>query len=392
MKEFKKIRKTRDKGYEINTMKQKIFSDNIVNSGRQQELDLAKAILTFFLPFVHCIIECTPEDGLTHGIPYIFDTVLGGPLGAPMYMFAMGIGMVYTRHHTSGDYVRRGIRIGIAGYALNICRFLIPFLIGYMITGDYDKYIDPLPYRVFGNDILQFACLTMLCVALFVKFRLSDRAMLLVCLGMSLLGTCLSGIDVSMPYGNIFLGYLIGTEDAAGKVFSDFPLLNWLLIPVCGYVFGKRLLHVKDKKLFYGILSPIGILVTIIYFSVGIINGFGMFGEGQNCYYHLSTPDAIASLMAAVGILGIYHVLSSHLPNRILSLTGEISRNLNAVYCIHWVIVMVSIDVVIYIIQGTQELSVPMTMLLSTCISIISILTAHFWSERWKGKIFRKTL
>lgn len=371
-------------------MKQRIFSDDIVNSGRQKELDMAKAVLIFLMPIVHVIIECTSAEGLTYGIPYLFDTIIGGPLGAPMYMFAMGVGLVYTRHHTPADYAGRGIKIGIVGYVLNICRFLIPFLIGYMITGDYDRYIDSLPYRVFGNDILQFACLAMLFMALFVKLRLSDMAMLLICLGMSLLGTCLRGIDVGMPYGNIFLGYLIGTEDAAGKVFSDFPLLNWLIIPVCGYVFGKRLLYVKDKKLFYWILSPIGILITIIYFSVGIVNDFGMFGEGQNCYYHLSTPDAIASLMAAVGILGIYHVLSRHIPNRIHSLTGEISRNINAVYCIHWVIVMVSTDVVIYIVQGTQELPVPMTMLLGTCISIISILIAHFWSEKWKVIIFRK--
>lgn len=371
-------------------MKQQIFSNEIINQGRQQELDLAKAVMIFFLPFIHCTIECTSETRLNYGIPYLFDTIIGGPLSAPMYMFAMGIGMVYTRHHTPRDYVRRGIQIGIVGYILNICRFLIPFLIGYMITGDYDKYIGPLPYEVFGNDILQFACLAMLCIALFVKLRFSDMAVFLVCLGMSLFGTCLNGIDAGTPFGNIFLGYLIGTEDAAGKVISDFPLLNWLIIPVCGYIFGKRLLHVKDKKLFYGILTPIGILITVIYFSVGIINRFGMFGEGQNCYYHLNTPDAIASLIAAVGMLGIYYVLSRYIPNRILSLAGEISRNINAIYCIHWVIVIMSADVVIYIIQGTQELSVSATMLLSACISIVSILIAHFWSEKWKGKIFRK--
>lgn len=115
-----------------------------------------------------------------------------------------------------------------------------------------------------------------------------------------------------------------------------------------------------------------------------------MFGEGQNCYYHLSMPDAMASLAAAVGMLGIYHALSGYMPNRIISLTGEISRNINSVYCIHWVIVTVSINVVIYIVQGTQELPVPMTMMLSTCISIISILAAHFWSGKWKGKLLGK--
>lgn len=369
-------------------MKQRIFSDEIVNSERQQELDLAKAVLIFCLAFIHCTIECIPEPQINYGIPYLFDTIIGGPLSAPMYMFAMGIGMVYTKRNSPKDYARRGIKLGIIGFALNICRFLIPFLIGYAISGDYDKYIDPLPYRVFGNDILQFACLAMLFIALLVSLHLSDVIMFFICLGMSLLGTFLSGIDVGNPFGNIILGYIMGTEDAAGKVFSDFPLLNWMIIPISGYIFGKWLLRVKDKKLFYGILSPVGIVMAIAYFLAGIVNRFGMFGEGQNCYYHLNTLDAIASLIAVVGMLGIYYALSRHLPDRILACAGGISRNINAVYCIHWVMIMMCIDVGLYVLFGTQELSVPMTMLFSVCISVSAILAGHIWSGKYKSKIF----
>lgn len=81
---------------------------------------------------MHCIIECTSEEQLAHGILYLFDSVIGGSLGAAMFMFALGFGMVYTKRRTPGDYARRRIRIGITGYVLNICRFLIPFL-GYLI-------------------------------------------------------------------------------------------------------------------------------------------------------------------------------------------------------------------------------------------------------------------
>lgn len=365
-----------------------IFSDKPINNGRQAELDLAKAVILFFLAFIHCTIECTPEPQLSYGIPYLFDTIIGGPLSAPMFMFAMGVGMVYTNKNTPKAYAARGIRIGIIAYLLNICRFLIPFTIGYIITGDYDKYIDPLLYRVLGNDILQFACLAMLCIALFVKLRIPNLAMFLICVGMSLLGTFLNGIDVGTPLGNIFLGYIIGTEDAAGKVFSDFPLMNWLIIPVSGYIFGKILLYVKNKKLFYGILSSIGVIITVIYFSVGINNRLGMFGEGQNCYYHLITPDAFACLAATIGAIGIYYAIIGHLPHRVQKCIGEISRNINAIYCIHWVYITISINVILYILKGSQVLSVPLTMLISACISIVSILTAHFWSEKIKTKLF----
>lgn len=370
-------------------MKKKIFSNDIVNSGRQKELDIAKAVMLFFLAFIHCIIACTPESQLAHGIPYLFDTIIGGPFSAPMYMFAMGMGMTYTIQHSPGDFFRRGIKIEIVGYALNVCRFLLPSLVGYWITRDYNQYITPLPYRFFGNDILQFAGLAMILMALFTKLRLSNWAMLLICLGMSVAGTLLKGMNVGNPLGNIFLGYLIGTEDAIGQVLSDFPLLNWMIIPVSGYVFGKNLLHVKNKTYFYAILSPIGFLITLVYFPIAIRNGLGMFGEGQNCYYHMSTLDSIICLALTVGLLGVYFVLARYIPEKVMAGIRDMSRNINVIYCVHWVILAICIYVILYIARGTQELPVPLTLALGLSISVASIFIAHFWSNGWKNKIFR---
>lgn len=359
----------------------RIFSANTVNSGRQRELDLAKAICVFSLAFIHCVIECTPEPLLAGGIPYLFDTVIGGPLSAPLFMFAMGVGMAYTSRDTPGEYARRGIRIGVTGYLLNICRFLIPFLMGYGITGNREKYIVPLAYRVLGNDILQFASLAMLLMALLIRLRVSDRGMFLLCLGLSLAGTLLGGTDMGSPAANIFMGYFIGTEDGAGMVVSDFPVTNWLLVPVSGYLFGKRLRHVKDKNRFYRLFSTVGALAAAVYFAVGIYRGWGMFGEGQNCYYHISMWDCLAGMAAAVGILGICHMAAGCLPEKALSWTGEISRNVNAIYCIHWVLVTFSTNLFLYILRGTQVLPVHRTLLLGACISVISIGAAHFVSR-----------
>ena len=37
-------------------------------------------------------------------------------------MFVMGLGMVYTRHDSPADFVRRGIKLLMAGYLLNFFR------------------------------------------------------------------------------------------------------------------------------------------------------------------------------------------------------------------------------------------------------------------------------
>lgn len=368
-------------------LKERLYGDTNVNYGRQKELDLAKCILIFCLAPVHCIIECTPEEQLVSGIPYLFDTVIGGPLGATIFMFSMGVGIAYQKSQSIRSGVKRGLHILLISYLLNISRFLVPYLIGYSITGDSEKYIDPLPYKVLGNDVLLFAGIALLLIALFQKLKLKDWQMAAIAFSASAAGTMLNGADVNHALGNIFLGYLIGTEDAAEMVMSYFPLFNWLVFPVSGYIFGKRLLRVKDKNLFYGILSAICVPAATIYYTVGIIYERGMFGEGQNCYYHLQFSDALGSLLSTLGVLGIYHFLIRYLPEWSIRQSERISKDLNSIYCIHWIFVIYITNLGLYIWRGTQELPVGQSLLLSVVIGVVSIYIAGIWrkiKKRWR--------
>lgn len=372
-------------------LKQRIFYDSPLNSGRQCEFDIARAILIFCLALIHLTIECSTPEALSGGIPYILDSIIGGSFSAPMYMFVMGVGMFYVKRSTFKDHAVRGIKIFLIGYILNIFRFLIPSLIGYKISGDEEKYITPLVYKFFGNDILTFAGLAMIIIAFFIKINMPKWLMLAVAFGASALGTLLNGIDVKSVYGNIFLGYLIGTEDAAGLVLSDFPILNWLIFPLCGYVFASVLITVKDKKLFYALISPVCVIFTIIYFVYGIKNEIGMFGEGQNCYYHMLTRDAFASLTLIIGLVGIYYYLSLVLPEFLLNLAKKVSKGITSVYCIHWPIVFVFADVILYITRGTQILETWQILVAGTVISIVSIVIADYY-DKFKKKRKQKGL
>ncbi len=372
----------------ISKLKKELFSCDEINSGRQIEIDLARAVIIFCLPLIHCMIECTSDEGLTRGIPYLFDTIIGGPLSAPMYMFVMGVGMVYTRSREPKHHLFRGLKILLTGYVLNICRFLIPYLIGYAISGEYDKYIEPLVYKVLGNDILIFAGIAMMLIAVFIKLKISNWGMIFAGIALSVTGTLLTGVDVKTPFGNIFLGYLIGTEDAAGMVISDFSVCNWLIFPICGYVFGTILKKVKNKKSFYTVVSMPCLIIAVVYFAWGIASGSGMFGEGQNCYYHMNTIDAFASLAMTVGLIGAYYFISKILSQKILKVCKKISRNITYIYCIHWVLISFSVNLLIYQIRGTQELSQWWSLLLGCTIGVVSIVIAHYY-RLWKEG-FRK--
>ena len=364
---------------------EKIFSNEKVNTTRQWELDLARAVLIFCLALVHVTIECTSDEGLCSGIPYVFDSIIGGPFGAPMFMFAMGVGMSYTIRNKPKELFKRGAELFGLAYILNICRFLIPYSIGYAMTGDTEYYMERLLYKVLGNDILTFAGLAMMIMAFFVKIKMSSRMMVFIATVMCLAGNFLNGVDMGSPFGNIFFGYIIGTEDAAGLVMSDFPVLNWLMFPVCGYAFGCLLKRVKDKDLFYLTLSLPAMIIAIVYFIYGIRNEIGMFGEGQNCYYHMIFTDVLASLCITVGMIGVYHFILKVFPRKMFYVAWSISENITYVYFIHWVFVSFVVNLFMYVIRGTTLLTPLQVVALGTIISIVSIVIAHYVSK-WKGR------
>ena len=373
-------------------LKDKIFSNELVNTSRQWEFDLARAVIIFCLALIHVTIECSTDEGLCSGIPYLFDTVIGGPFSAPMYMFVMGVGMCYTRKNSPMEHFVRGAKILTVGYILNICRFLIPYSIGYAITGDYGYYIEPLRYKVLGNDILIFAGLAMMIMALFVKLKLSNIVMLIIATVMCGFGTLLNGVDVGTPLGNIFLGYLIGTEDAAGMVLSDFPILNWLMFPICGYAFASVLKRVKDKNLFYLTFSLPALIIAIVYFTFGIYFERGMFGEGQNCYYHMIFSDVLASLCLTVGMVGVYHFIIKIMPKKLFYIAWSISENITPVYFTHWVLVSFVVNLWMYVVRGTTILTSWQIVGLGTLISIVAIVIAHFFAKlTGRRKVHEKT-
>ncbi len=356
-----------------------LMADKPVNTGRQIDVDIAKAEMVLMLPFIHCIIECTSDGGLCSGIPYLFDTIIGGPFSAPIYLFAMGIGMVYSRKVTLEQQLKRGFTLIGIFYLSNTCRFLIPYLIGYRISGDTGQFIEPLFYRWLGNDVLLFAGLATITIAIFRHFRLSDGAMLGIAAAMTVAASLLGDVDTHSMFGNIFLGYLIGTDDATGLVISDFPLLTWLIVPVAGFVFGKILIRVKNKREFYRLVSVVPLILALAYFPVGIHFGWGMFGEGQNCYYHMKIWDICVCLCLDIGMLGVWWSLSCIISDRSKAFFTEVSANITSIYCIHWVFVRTITNVLLYIKNGTQLLPLWQTMLLSLAILIVTLIISHYY-------------
>lgn len=358
-----------------------IFSKNELNKGRQIEVDIAKAIILFYIAFVHIFIECSTEQQLASGLGYFFDTVIGGPFGAPIFSFSMGCTVMFARKHDSISVAKRGVGLFIGGFIFNIFRWTIPSIIGYLITGDYTRYIEPIIYKTFYNDILQFAGMALITIATFMYFNIADKWLFVTAAVASVLGTLLTGIDLKNPVLNIVAGYFIGTEDAECMVMSDFVYLNWLIVPVTGYLFGKALIHMKDKKRFYQFVSPVSLAICAVAFIVEYINKWGMFGFGEYCYYHISTIDVLLCILLVFGLLGVYYFLSRHLSHGVIAFFEYLSLNLTNIYVIHWILIGWIVNLGIYVIFGTLEIGNIYIIIVSAVITVLSMVLAFRYTE-----------
>ena len=349
-----------------------VIGNDSINTGRQDELDIGKALPILCMPFVHCIIECCTEEQLLHGIPYAFDMFIGGPFSAPLFMFCMGATIHFSKNNSPRQLAKRGLKLLLFGIILNICCYLIPYLSGYAVTGDAEQFLTPLPFYMFSIDILQFAGAALLIIALMLQLKLPKIGMLGIAAALSLAGSVIRGIDLNYDAANVILGWFVGTENEAGLVGSYFPIFNWFLFPVSGYLFGWLLRRVKDKKKFYLLFSPLSLIASTAYFVIGDHFEIGMFAEGENAYYHMLTYDTVACIAFTFGLLGLYCALAHILPETIKRFFTYTSRNITAFYCIHWVLVRVSVNVVLYAITGSQQLPLPYVFLISFVIVLVT--------------------
>ena len=247
----------------------------------------------------------------------------------------------------------RGVRLGVIGGILNVCRYLIPSLIGYGITGDTARYLKELPYLFFGNDIMQFASLAMMFMALLLRIGLNPPKIFAVSLGMSLIGTLFRSVDLHNTVLNVIAGHFIGIETVSGDpyIYSDFPVIIWFIFYAFGYLFGYYYRRLKDKNKFYLIVSPVCIVISVLFCVWEIRGGFGMMmGEGANVFYHMHTGEAIICILACIGTMMIFWFISKIIPEKLRKPVESISRNVNQVYCIHWVLVWWTVDLALYCI------------------------------------------
>ncbi|MGI6366434.1 MAG: acyltransferase family protein [Bacillota bacterium] len=312
-----------------------LFSRNLVNKGRQVELDVVKGLAIVFMVLVHCLEEYTvwPLPGTLS--TYIIE-FLGSPPAAPVFMFALGIGIVYSRKSDARSLLKRGIWLLALGYILSFFRDLLPHLVLYAKTQDSAYYSEGIQLFL-GIDILQFAALTFIFFGIATALRFKPLSYFIAALILAGINLAVAGISPENEVLRIFLGLFWGTNE-----YAWFPFLVWIIYPIGGYLFGNLLIRCNNKGQFYKQVFAISLAILALFGLYSYLSGvdFGAHdGLYQEAYYHHDLIGNII-LLAFVGVwTSLIYFLTAFLPKFITGALARWSKNITTIYCVHWLII-----------------------------------------------------
>ena len=304
-----------------------------LNSGRQMEIDLARGLAVLFMIIIHFqeyfLMESYWETGWA-----LTGDFFGSVPAAPVFMFLLGVGIVYSRHQEAGYLARRGGLLLGGAYLLNILRGLLPCLIVGWQTGDPEEYAYAWE-TVFFVDILQFAGLALLTFALFRRLRLNNWLIALAGLGLALLNYPLLGIQSD----NLYFVALTGLIWGSGEV-SYFPYLSWIFYPIAGYLFGGILIRSRSKIRLYALCLLGGGLVWFGS-ALGLQEGYGidigLFSDYS--YYHHTLLGNVAFTGFILWWLSALFFLFPLIPKFAMQAISRWSYNVTYIYVAQWLII-----------------------------------------------------
>ena len=197
----------------------KYFSDKPVNTGRQPEIDMSKAFMILLMIMIHAFQGVAPEA------KGFLQTIMGygaGFFGAGSFMIFMGIGMRFSRHQGSKNLVIRGIALLTISQLKNLLVACIPGQIAYRVSGS--GLFFEMMLGAIQSDILTFAGLAFLLMALLKKIRMRDEWILLLGVVMNFLMVPAADAAISPEnyWVNRILGMFIVTADALFPLCQHF--------------------------------------------------------------------------------------------------------------------------------------------------------------------------
>lgn len=303
------------------------------NTGRQIELDIARGLAVIFMVLIHVQEYFSTNIASESILGQVID-FLGGVPAAPVFMFLMGIGVIYSKNNTVEKMIKKGMLLILTGYMLNLLRGTLPNLLHCFVWKDVG-----FMYTAFNEliyvDIFQFSGLALILLAMVKKFEFNIRKIGILALVFGILNYLTHNVTTDNFFASAISGLFIGSNE-----FSFFPFLTWIFYPLTGYIFGHYLISCESKEKFYrkAFIGAAVVMSSMFFISSYIIKvDIGL--ANALAYYHHQLLGNIVFGAFVVAWISVLFFASKYIPNYINTVLSRWSRNVTEIYIIHWLFI-----------------------------------------------------
>ena len=283
----------------------KWFDKNEVNTGRQIEFDYMKGIFMVLIYLIHVFQGTLSKESIVASSAYIFNSMLG----AAMFIFIMGFGTAYSRSGSPKNYCISGIKLIIYQYLNDfalVAALMLPYPFIRASLSEESESIMHMLVEIYiqYTNIFFISGIIYLIIALLKKLKTPLAIYILIGTAVSIAAPFVFGKPVDVPVLGYLVQLMIG--DAPHVSFTPLYFLPYALF---GMAIGKLYRHVKDKKQFYLMLTPVCAVIAIVWWVIFLsrvgINFDAIRKQSAEGYICPNLWHAIASiahilLMAAV--------------------------------------------------------------------------------------------
>ncbi len=338
---------------------------------RVYAIDLARGLAVFFMILVHVLITFS-SDEIRASLFGRFIDFMGGPPAAPVFMAMMGASLFFSRHSDFKTTALRGLKIIGLGYLLNFLRGVLPILLTKSFLpsayAQIPEAVQNMTDAFLEVDILQFAGLALIAGAFMKNLNLKWFTYLIIAAIVGSISPFLWKLGAGIPFLGELLNLLWGDkpslEECVGNIVS-FPFFPWFSFVLAGMAMGKVLTSSGDTDKIIKYAGMTGFIILIPTWPIV----FGNFKYHMNDYYHCR-PLAVLLMIAFVfAWLWLCHLALKHIKmNRVFTLLFDWSKNVNSIYMIQWILIMLLADMLLgfdrYALLGT--LAIMLLLLIGT--------------------------
>jgi uncharacterized membrane protein len=348
---------------------------------RQPALDVARGLAVCFMILIH-VMEIFSRPEVNDTVVGYLVGFLGGPPAAPVFMFLMGMGSVFSTRAEPRTMIVRGLGLYVAGYALSFVHLVVPAWIaahtGLMLAADLQS-IHRISYGdvFFQIDILHLAGVVLVVLGLLKMSPLPLTWYPGIAVLVGAAAPFLWGVSTGRAWIDVFLDALWGN-----KPLVWFPFFSWGVYPLCGVAAGYWLIRGKDPAGFFRRLMWMGAIGFLLGGALVLgLGARGMSAPELDQYYWRHGLGLNCLMLGFVGIwLGLLAFLTPALPPGVIQRLTFWSQHVTAMYWIQWILIGWSALGI-----RLQTVNLPLTLLLLACYVIASDRVCVYYTRARAG-------